>query len=128
VPALVRVARNGCAWMESAAAAYGLYLNHIDVAEIVRALNAAGFSHQNICLFLSPSYAEPAVLAQLGFPESEAQRFALELKSKASLVYVMSSDLERAKWAMEILRSTRASETGTFERIKKRSSNAGAAA
>lgn len=114
--------------MESAAAAYGLYLNRVDIPDIVRALNAAGFSHQSICILLAPSYAESGVLIQLGFSDSDAERFALQLSREGSLIYVMSADLERAKWAMEILRSTGASETGTFERVKKKTKNAGAAA
>jgi hypothetical protein len=42
--------------MESTAAAYGVYGEEGDVAEIVRTLNSAGFQKEDICLMLAPTH------------------------------------------------------------------------
>ena len=42
--------------MENAAAAYGVYANDVELVEVVRTLNQAGFDNENICLMLAPTH------------------------------------------------------------------------
>jgi hypothetical protein len=42
--------------MDHAAAAYGVYRDTVEVAEVVRTLNAAGFENEHICLLLAPTH------------------------------------------------------------------------
>ncbi len=42
--------------MENIAAAYGVYADEADVAEVVRTLNSAGFTKEDICLILAPAH------------------------------------------------------------------------
>jgi hypothetical protein len=42
--------------MESLAAAYGVYTENTDVAEVVRTLNSACFENENICVLLAPTH------------------------------------------------------------------------
>ena len=83
--------------------------------------------------FLRP-FAEAALpadvsklLLNLGLCEQDSQRFTAQLQKEGFLIYLLTANMERAKWAMEILRLTGASEAGTLERIKK-AKKAGAAA
>jgi hypothetical protein len=42
--------------MENAAAAYGVYANDVELVDVVRTLNQAGFANENICLMLAPTH------------------------------------------------------------------------
>jgi hypothetical protein len=42
--------------MDHSAAAYGVYPDAVEVAEVVRTLNAAGFENEQICLMLAPTH------------------------------------------------------------------------
>jgi len=42
--------------MENTAAAYGVYANDVELVEVVRTLNQAGFDNENICLMLAPTH------------------------------------------------------------------------
>jgi hypothetical protein len=48
--------------MESTAAAYGVYADEVDVAEVVRTLNSAGFQKEDICLMLAPTHPMAEVM------------------------------------------------------------------
>jgi len=165
--------------MEHTAAAYGVYPDAVEVAQVVRTLNAAGFENQHICLMLAPTHpiatmvrsanllnAEreasvvtaaligwlsefgavlipsigffirsqaflralrvardaPALcgnsrtLAGLGFTESHTARFEAQLQKEGFLVYVVSVEVARVRWALELLRRTGASESSTLDR------------
>ena len=42
--------------MENIAAAYGVYADEVDVAEVVRTLNRAGFQKEDICVMVAPTH------------------------------------------------------------------------
>jgi len=48
-------------------AAYGLYTHDIPLNEVVRALNQAGFSNQDICMMLSPNHPIATVVREASF-------------------------------------------------------------
>ena len=165
--------------MDHTAAAYGIYPDAVEVAEVVRTLNAAGFENEHICLLLAPTHPiativrdakvlnqereasvaitgligwlsdfgavvipsigffirsqaffhavlvardAPALcgnsgtLVGLGFPGTDAERFAAQLQQAGFLVYVASHEVAKVKWALELLRITGARESATLER------------
>jgi hypothetical protein len=160
------------------AAAYGIYSDAVEVAEVVRTLNTAGFENEHICLMLAPTHpiativrdanilnqeceasvaiagligwlsefgavvipsvgffirsqaffrallvardapafsGNSGTLAGLGFPGSDADRFAAQLQQAGFLVYVASPEVAKAKWALQLLRITGADESATLE-------------
>ncbi|HYM76355.1 MAG TPA: hypothetical protein VE377_10300 [Candidatus Dormibacteraeota bacterium] len=42
--------------METTAAAYGIYPDAVELLEVVRTLNGAGFENEHLCLMLAPSH------------------------------------------------------------------------
>lgn len=165
--------------MEGAAAAYGVYGEDVDVAEVVRTLRDAGFENEDICVVLAPTHPiaeivrSASVLAHkcedrtttagligwlsglgavvipkvsffirsrtffdalvvakvvpglsssptlmcLGLPDTDAERLEARLAGAGFLVYVISPQSARAKWAVELLRATGAQETAALERV-----------
>ncbi len=165
--------------MDHTAAAYGVYPDAVEVAEVVRTLNAAGFGNEHICLLFAPTHpiativrdanvlnqqreasvaikgligwlsdfgavvipsvgffirsqaffhaervarGAPALcgnsgtLVALGFPDTDAERFAAQLQQAGFLVYVASHEVAKVEWALELLRITGARESATLER------------
>jgi len=164
--------------MDHTAAAYGVYPDTVEVVEVVRTLNCAGFENEHICLMLAPTHpiativrdanilnqereASAAItgligwlsefgavvipsigffirsqaffhallvardapafcgnsgtLAGLGFPGTDAERFAGQLQLEGFLVYVASPEVAKVRWALEPLRITGAEESATLE-------------
>lgn len=164
--------------MAHTAAAYGVYPDAIEVVEVVRTLNAAGFENERICLMLAPTHpiativrdanilnqereasvaiagligwlsdfgavvipsigffirsqaffhavlvardapafcGNSGTLASLGFPGTDAERFASQLQQAGFLVYVASHQVAKATWALELLRITGAGESAILE-------------
>jgi hypothetical protein len=116
------------------AAAYGLYLSNIEVREVLRLLNSAGFRSEEIGLLpagSSPSRRRKSAeipverndsqllltMLSLGFPAALVKRLVAQIRRRNFLIYVLSKDVTRATWARELLRRTKASETGIVERI-----------
>lgn len=63
--------------MENAAAAYGVYPDAVEVTEVVRALNGAGFDNEHICLMLAPSHPIAAVVRDVHSPDQEGKAGAV---------------------------------------------------
>jgi hypothetical protein len=52
--------------MENESAAYGVYCDDMDVEEVVRTLNSAGFENENICLLLAPRHPIAEIVRSAG--------------------------------------------------------------
>jgi hypothetical protein len=52
--------------MESTAAAYGVYADEIEVAEVVRTLRVAGFENDGICVVLAPTHPIAGIVRSAG--------------------------------------------------------------
>jgi hypothetical protein len=165
--------------MENIAAAYGVYADEVDVAEVVRTLHRAGFPKDDICVVVAPTHplaevvrsasvlnaaqedsaattglmrwlselgavviptvgffirsrpffnvlvaaggapslcGNSRMLAGLGFPDEDAERFEEKLRRAGFLVYVASPEIARVRWAVELLRGTGANETAALEK------------
>jgi len=56
-------------------AAYGMYSRHVQLPEVVCALNRAGFTNQDICMVLSPAHPDAAPIhdaSAFGAPEADS--------------------------------------------------------
>ena len=61
--------------MANGTAAYGMYSRHVALPEVVCALNQAGFTHQDICMVLSPAHPHAAPLhdaSAFNVPEADS--------------------------------------------------------
>jgi hypothetical protein len=63
--------------MEHTAAAYGVYPDAVEVAEVVRALNGAGFANENICLMLAPTHPIAAIVRDANLLNQEREASAV---------------------------------------------------
>jgi hypothetical protein len=52
--------------MENTSAAYGVYSADVDIAEVVRALNGAGFENEHICVMLAPTHPIAEIVRSAG--------------------------------------------------------------
>jgi hypothetical protein len=59
--------------MTNSTAAYGMYSRNVALPDVVGALNEAGFTHQDICMVLSPAHPDAAAVRDASmFPAIEA--------------------------------------------------------
>jgi hypothetical protein len=63
--------------MEHTAAAYGVYPDAVEVAEVVRALNGAGFENEHICLMLAPTHPIAAIVRDANLLNQEREASAV---------------------------------------------------
>ncbi|MGA9978726.1 MAG: hypothetical protein WBQ08_08835 [Candidatus Sulfotelmatobacter sp.] len=52
--------------MENTAAAYGVYADEVDVEEVVRMLNVAGFENDSMCVMLAPTHPIAEIVRSAG--------------------------------------------------------------
>ena len=62
--------------MESLAAAYAVYSDSTGVGEVVRTLDDAGFSRENICLMLAPTHPIAAIVRDANIFTAEREAAA----------------------------------------------------
>lgn len=59
--------------MENTAAAYGVFLDDVEVAEVVRILNRAGFDNENVCLMFAPTHPIAAIVREANILAQERE-------------------------------------------------------
>jgi len=63
--------------MENTAAAYGVYPNAVELAEVVHTLNAAGFENERMCLVLAPTHPIAAIVRDANILNHEREASAV---------------------------------------------------
>jgi hypothetical protein len=63
--------------MEHTAAAYGVYPDAVEVAEVVRTLNGAGFENEHICLMLAPTHPIATIVRDANLLSEEREAGAV---------------------------------------------------
>jgi hypothetical protein len=66
--------------MESTNAAYGIYTEDVPITDVVRALNAAGFDNEDICLMLARTHPISTIVRQAGIRSADRQASAVAAK------------------------------------------------
>jgi len=59
--------------MENTVAAYGIYANAVELIEVVRTLNGAGFKDEHMCLILAPTHPIASILRDANLPSHERE-------------------------------------------------------
>jgi len=62
--------------MENTVAAYGLYSDTVEVAEVISVLNTAGFDNESICLMLAPTHPIAALVRDANILRQEREASA----------------------------------------------------
>lgn len=62
------------------AAAYGMYSDDVEIADVVRALNAAGFRNQDMCLLLAPTQPIAETVRDANLLNAEATATAVSAR------------------------------------------------
>jgi hypothetical protein len=63
--------------MDSTNAAYGVYAEDVQIADVVDALNEAGFDNQDICLMLARTHPISTVVREAAFRNTDREASAL---------------------------------------------------
>jgi len=63
--------------MENPTAAYGVYPDAVQVTDVVRVFNGAGFGNENICLMFAPSHPIAAIVRDTNLLNQEREASAL---------------------------------------------------
>lgn len=63
--------------MENTAAAYGIYPNSVELMEVVRTLNDAGFENKRMCLMLAPTHPIATIVRDANMLNHEREASAV---------------------------------------------------
>lgn len=63
--------------MDHPAAAYGVYPDAVEVVEVVRTLNGAGFDNEHICMMLAPSHPIATIVRDANLLNQEREASAI---------------------------------------------------
>lgn len=63
--------------MDHSPAAYGVYSDAVEVAQVVRTLNSAGFENEQICLMLAPTHPIATIVRETNILNQEREASAV---------------------------------------------------